>query len=167
MDDVSSTYRNITCPWTYLSMGSILGVAFGSMISLMLVTFPLTQKLVDFYVVTIAILLLLPLFLGSARSLGAPKQITINSLGIFGTISYPRWSGRGVRTFSVLFSSIIRGMRWIPGWTVSMDIPAVAIYGRLYVTVSNANALRIRRTWEQWKAQDRVWEKGGSAGSRP
>jgi len=167
MDDISSTFQNTAWPWAFVSLLTICGTFEVVVILITLVMFPHTPKLLEFYLVTIVIVLLLSLYLAVMRSLGAPRQITIHTWGFAGTISYPRWTGRGVRSFSIPFTSMRGVTRWLPGWTVSTDIPARDVRGRLYVTVSNANAVRIRQAWERWKSNPEMKEaRQGPAPSR-
>lgn len=165
MDDIPSTFPNTTWPWALLSILTVYGIFAGAVLFVTLVTFPWTPKLFGFDLFTTVSVLLLSLVLAAARSSGAPKRITFHTWGISGTISYPRWTGRGVRHFSVPYQSIHHVTRWLPGWGVSTEIPARSVRGRLYVTVSSANAVRIRLAWEHWKTSTTASD--GRCGSSP
>ena len=150
--DPPITFPNTTWPWTFLSILTVCGALVGAVISIALVALPLTPKLLGFYSFSIASVALLSLALGVARSWGSPKILAFHAWGITGTISYPRWIGRGVDSLSIPYSRIQSVTRWLPGWAVATDIPVKAIRGRRFVTVSDANAVRIRRAWEAWKS---------------
>lgn len=151
MDEFSRTFPNITWPWNALWSLMVYGTFGFSAIIILAVLMAGSPHLAEFLELFALSVTIVSAYGATMSTLGSPREISIHEWGVSAIVTYPRWVSGEVRKYSVPFNRVRSVTRGLRGWRLSGDLTSGRNARRRYLTLSDANVVRIRRAWSDWK----------------